>query len=518
MPASRTFAKIQTADVLVSGTSVTAGEYFILPDSGGTAPAFGAGTPIDLGTAVSGDHQITLNVPSSTIASLTPGKIYTLTTRFKDNLNQWSVAYTRAFMLAPIPEVDGMLVKGEYTISSMDGSLLPGGLGSGTMLLLPDPENGARMLAAMISPEDIAALAAGIYKFTVRFQDNQGDWSIPQTRSFAIPDLDDVYGTDDEIVRGEYFIVADGETLTMPPLGSGTPFALPAPVNGEINLITVIPGSAFPPNGNGIYHVGVRFQSDIDWSVTYTRATMLPEPEFTAALAARIRYNIYDPSDNLIEQGEMFGTDSVVNFPSEIEDIVETHNLMVDPDPYKLEMYLLDNEGQAASEIDGTFRVVTHRDYWDAIYFTDPADRQDPLISGPLADPNHDGVPNLLAFVLGLDPLMEACTLDFVQLNGQPNLTPLSQIPTVMPPGVTLSLRALDDLPISGDVWIYDTDTDFAPDLIDAVNFSLMSPVETLRSDRLNVHTIVNGTRQRHFFDLCAELTGTWPYLYPSGL
>lgn len=516
VPSSRSFGIIQTADVLVSGDTVTAGEYFILPDSGGTPPAFGAGSPIDLGTAVGGDHQIALNIPPATIASLSVGKIYSLTTRFQDNLGQWSVAGTRRFMLAPIPEVDGMVVKGEYTLSATDGSLLPGGLGSGEMLMLPDPVDGSRMLAALISPEDIALLAAGIYKFTVRFQDDQGDWSIPQTRTFTVPDLTDVLGTAEAIVRGEYFILADADNLVMPPLGTGTAFTLPAPVNGEISLNTIIPGSAFPASAKGVYHVGFRFQDDQDnWSVTYARATMIPEPEFTASLAARIRYNIYDPEDNLVEQGEMFGSDSVVNFPSDVEDIVETHNLMVDPDPYKLEMYLLDNEGQPASEIDATFRMVTHRDLWEAIYFTDPLDRADPLISGPLADPNHDGVPNLLAFVLGLDPLLEACTLEFVQLDGQPNLTPLSQIPTVLPPGIDLSLRALNDLPISGDVWAYDTDTDAAPELIDTDNFSLMSPVESIRSDRLNVHAVMSGTRVRHFFDLCADLRGTWPYIYP---
>ena len=276
VPGSRTFAKIQTADVLASGTSIAAGEYFILPDSGGLAPAYGAGTPIDLGTSIDGDHDILLNVPALTIASLTPGQVYSLTARFQDDLGQWSVGYSRRFMLAPIPDVDGTVVKGEYTLSTMDGSLLPSGLGTGTMLMLPDPVNGTRMLAALIPPEDIAALAAGVYKITVRFQDNHGDWSIPQTRTFTIPDLNDVLGTAEDVVRGEYFILADAEDLVMPPLGSGTTFTLPAPVNGEINLNTIIPGSAFPINAEGIYHVGVRFQDDIDnWSVTYTR----PHPD-----------------------------------------------------------------------------------------------------------------------------------------------------------------------------------------------------------------------------------------------
>lgn len=207
----------------------------------------------------------------------------------------------------------------------------------------------------------------------------------------------------------------------------------------------------------------------------------------------------------------------MVPFPSDIEDIVETHNLMVDPDPYRLEMYLLDNEGQPQNEIEDTFTVVTHRDLWDAIYFTDPGDRANELISGPFADPNNDGIPNLLAFTLGLDPLSDAaCTLDLVQLDGEPHLSPLSQIPTVMPPGVDLSLRGLDSLPFSANIWTYDTDIDVMPQLVDTDNFTLMSPVEERRSDRLNVHAVLgSGTRLRHFFDLCAELTGTWPYTYP---
>ncbi len=190
----------------------------------------------------------------------------------------------------------------------------------------------------------------------------------------------------------------------------------------------------------------------------------MSEPALTAALIARIRYNIYDPDDNLVEQGQIFSVDSLVPFPSEIEDIVETHNLMFDPDPYRFEIYLLDNEGQPKNEIEDTFTVVTHRDLWDAIYSTDSGDRSNELISGPFADPNNDGIPNLLAFVLGLDPLSDAaCTLDLVQLDGEPHLSPLSQIPTVMPPGVDLSLRGLDSLPFSAPIWTYDTDIDVSP-------------------------------------------------------
>lgn len=51
---------------------------------------------------------------------------------------------------------------------------------------------------------------------------------------------------------------------------------------------------------------------------------------------------------------------------------------------------------------------------------------------------------------------------------------------------------------------------------MDTDNFTLTSPVEDSRSNRLNVHAVLgSGARMRHFFDLCAKLSGTWPYTYP---
>ncbi len=147
----------------------------------------------------------------------------------------------------------------------MNGSLIPGGLGSGEMLMLP----GVRILTATLPPEDIAALDPKTYSITIRFQDSKGDWSIPQSRSFTIPDVDDVLGVAQNIVRGEYFILSDSESLVPPALGTGTAFNLPSPINGVIDLSAVIPGSAFPADAEGIYYVGVRFQDDADnWSFT----------------------------------------------------------------------------------------------------------------------------------------------------------------------------------------------------------------------------------------------------------
>lgn len=40
---------------------------------------------------------------------------------------------------------------------------------------------------------------------------------------------------------------------------------------------------------------------------------------------------------------------------------------------------------------------------WRALHFT-PAQLADPAISGDDADPDHDGLPNLLEYALGLDP------------------------------------------------------------------------------------------------------------------
>jgi alpha-N-arabinofuranosidase len=40
---------------------------------------------------------------------------------------------------------------------------------------------------------------------------------------------------------------------------------------------------------------------------------------------------------------------------------------------------------------------------WQGQYFTQ-AELGDPTISGPTADPDHDGIPNLMEYALGLDP------------------------------------------------------------------------------------------------------------------
>ncbi len=41
---------------------------------------------------------------------------------------------------------------------------------------------------------------------------------------------------------------------------------------------------------------------------------------------------------------------------------------------------------------------------WRALHFTNPADMNDPAVSGPAADPMRTGVPNLLAYAMGLPP------------------------------------------------------------------------------------------------------------------
>jgi hypothetical protein len=46
---------------------------------------------------------------------------------------------------------------------------------------------------------------------------------------------------------------------------------------------------------------------------------------------------------------------------------------------------------------------------WQSQYFT-PAELADPMISGPTADPDHDGIPNLMEYALGLDPKTPSVT------------------------------------------------------------------------------------------------------------
>ena len=89
------------------------------------------------------------------------------------------------------------------------------------------------------------------------------------------------------------------------------------------------------------------------------------------------------------------------------EDIKPTENanpVKTFPAPglYHARLTVTDNEGNPATNL-VPINVTTTFPLWQQARFT-PAELTNAAISGPLADPDHDGVVNQLEYALGLDP------------------------------------------------------------------------------------------------------------------
>ncbi len=94
--------------------------------------------------------------------------------------------------------------------------------------------------------------------------------------------------------------------------------------------------------------------------------------------------------------------------------------------------------------------------FFQSIYFT-PAQQNDPSISGPSADPDHDGLTNGIEYALGLDPTNSSGSPFTTgsqaspNLSGNPRVLTLSfTVPTTAPSGATLNVQQGTDLASQG--------------------------------------------------------------------
>jgi hypothetical protein len=86
---------------------------------------------------------------------------------------------------------------------------------------------------------------------------------------------------------------------------------------------------------------------------------------------------------------------------------------------------------------------------WRSSRFS-PADLANPLLSGPLADPDHDGLSNLLEFALAGDPLDPADVLTFAVRDGAELVFSFKR--PRQPLGITYSIEEASTLPAWGPV------------------------------------------------------------------
>lgn len=172
---------------------VTELEYFIDTD-----PGFGNGTPITISTATSLD--ISLNIDLSAVS---PG-LHTLFVRAKDDESSWSFIQRKSFYVFVGSGGANSLTAMEYFIDTDPG------LGSGTALTL----NGGSVSEAIYNI-DLASITPGLHTFFVRAQDNYGQWSFVQRKTFYV-----FNGSGNNLLTNlEYFIDTDpgyGSATTLP--------------------------------------------------------------------------------------------------------------------------------------------------------------------------------------------------------------------------------------------------------------------------------------------------------------
>lgn len=313
-------------------------------------------------------------------------------------------------------------------------------LGSGTPIPVP-PNSGVTTLSLIIPAVDLPWLSPGIHRLAVRVRDQEENWTT-LTRTLRIPHPPDEILEPAEIDSVEAFISAR-ETPNNPIPGTGlpllTPTGTPDPAGAYSAQFHVEDLAALPP---GIYRLGVRARNASGlWSPVLSRTFTIPggtEPQFYYP-----RWRIRDPLGSILHSGS-FSDSPLETFPQSFAARLPLQGST--PGTYSIEVAMEDSIGTPGEVEIRNFQITTHASFWQSSYFTDPGEAADPGISGPDADPNGDGVPNLLSYLLGIDPVARSSPA-FEALAG-PSGTPRARLTMAgeIPPGGTLRVLGSPDL------------------------------------------------------------------------
>lgn len=200
---TRTFYKEAIQFTSTALPNIVKGEYFIDADPGldkATSIAFTAGTDLP---------NITFAV---NITSLSTG-FHQLYTRFKDAKGNWGLTQKRTFYkenLAVNPASLPKIVKGEYFFDTDPG------FGLGTAIAITSGSN----LSNVSFVCDIISLPDGFHQLYTRFKDDNGQWSLTNTRAFYKQPTTATSEPLSPITQVEYFIDTD------PGFGKGRPVSV----------------------------------------------------------------------------------------------------------------------------------------------------------------------------------------------------------------------------------------------------------------------------------------------------
>jgi hypothetical protein len=228
------------------GQVVTRAEYFFNTDPG-------VGNGKSLPVTAGGQVEVTTEVGLEGLAN----GFHTLYVRVRDQQGRWSLSEGRPLLIqqSPLVPAAAPVARAEYFFNTDPG------VGKGTTL----PVTTTAGQASVAAEVGLEGLTAGFQTLYVRFQDQQGSWSLSEGRPFLIQSRPAV-PVAAPVVAAEYFIDSD------PGLGKGT--SLPVTTTaGQTGVAAEIATAGLSARFHMLY---VRFRDTAgNWSLSESRPFLI---------------------------------------------------------------------------------------------------------------------------------------------------------------------------------------------------------------------------------------------------
>jgi hypothetical protein len=336
------------------------GEYFLNED-----PGEGMGVAITAEEAAEFSAPITL---SPEVLNTLPRRPNLIGIRFQDANVDWGETKMRYF--SPMSADSAVLARGEYFLNEDPGE------GMGVAITTEEAADYSAPLT--LAPGILNTLPSGVNLMGVRFRDTNGDWGETAFRLLD-PDMAD----DAMLSKGEYFINND------PGLGLATAISLTGEVSLSPEFLQTLP--------TGMNLLGVRFQdSEGEWSRSSFRLFDNISDE---------AHDLSEVSWKLVKGGTILKSGTLLpNRGNRLDLIVRERTLNIsEGDLLVLELQAFDSKGNGGSKFHKHITVGSmHLDFLNQYFTTE--EQANAAISGDLADPDGDGLANLLEEALGLNP------------------------------------------------------------------------------------------------------------------